>query len=71
MSPRLRPLALLLAGALASAPATAGRIEMTAEEHAQCEAEGGCIVITMQYIRNLMRESFDAGTKSCSASNRT
>lgn len=65
----MRPLALLLAGALIAAPATAGRIEMSEEEHKQCESEGGCVVVTVQFLRNLMRESIEHGAKSCS--NRT
>lgn len=63
----MRPLALLLAGALIAAPVAAGRIEMTAEEHAQCESEGGCIVITVRAVRSIYREGVEAGRASCKA----
>lgn len=60
-------LLLLLAGALIAAPATAGRIEMTAEEHAQCQAEEGCQVVTTRFLRSLYREGLEDGKASCSA----
>ena len=63
----MRPLALLLAGALAAAPATAGRIEFTAEEHAECEAQGGCQVVTMQFLKSLYRDGFEDGKATCKA----
>lgn len=62
-----KPLLLLLAGALAAAPATAGKIELTAEEHAQCESEGGCQVVTTQFLRSVFREGVEQGRASCSS----
>lgn len=62
------PLLLLLAGALAAAPATAGRIEMTAEEHELCESQGGCQVVTTQALRNIYREGVADGRAACAKS---
>ena len=63
----MRMLLLLLAGALIAAPVTAGRIEMTAEEHELCESQGGCQVVTTQALRSLYREGVEDGKATCKA----
>lgn len=57
--------ALLLAGALASAPVAAVDVQFTADEQAQCDAEGGCHVITMRALHRVMQQAHQAGQAAC------
>ena len=58
-------IALLLAGALASAPIAAAEVQFTDAEQAQCDAEGGCHVITLQALRRAMHQAHEAGKATC------
>ena len=60
-------IALLLAGAMASAPIAAAEVQFTDAEQAQCDAEGGCHVITLTALRRAMQQAHDAGRAVCKA----
>ena len=56
-------LAGLLLGAGTPAPAVewdgANTIKLTAEEAAKCAAQGGCVVITVDVLRNVVQAAQD------------
>jgi hypothetical protein len=45
-------------------PAMAVDIEFTKEEHAACEKEGGCLVMTKLHLASLMAKAHAAGCKA-------
>jgi hypothetical protein len=58
---------LLLAGALASAPVAAVDVTFTDEEREQCDAEGGCMIVTRLVLHKAQKAAFDAGKATCGA----
>lgn len=60
-------IALLLAGLLASAPLAAIEIRLTDEERTSCDAEGGCVVVTRQFLRQVRDIGKAEGLATCKA----
>lgn len=58
---------LLLAGALMSAPVAALDVRMTDEERAACDAEGGCALVTREWVRQRVEAAFAAGATAGAA----
>ena len=53
---------LLLIGLLVKS-AEAADVTMTAEEQAQCKAQGGCQMVTVQWLQEAMTKAFAAGAE--------
>ena len=56
-------IALVLSACCANAPAY--EMTMTAVEKAQCVSQGGCAVITIERIQEVMRTAYRAGQSTC------
>lgn len=69
-APRL--IVLALAGALGTCPVVAVEVTMTQDEHDKCEAQGGCEVVTRDFIRGLLQRAYSeghaAGKSACRSS---
>lgn len=61
----MKPLALLLAGALAAAPVIAAKLYLDDDEVVECNAGGGCLVVTQRYIDGLVKAAFEHGRGMC------
>lgn len=56
-----RYLTLLLASALLAAPVAAVEVSMTEDEQAMCEREGGCEIVTRNWLRGLAAKAYSDG----------
>lgn len=56
-----RYLTLLLAGAMLAAPVAAVEVSMTEDEQAMCEREGGCEIVTRNWLRALAAKAYSEG----------
>lgn len=60
----MKTAALLLAGALASAPIAAYDLSMTADERKSCDEQGGCVVVTRQWLLGRLQTAQAAGEQA-------
>ena len=59
----MKPVLLLLAGALMAAPVAALDVRMTDDERTACEAEGGCALVTREWMRQRVESAYMAGAR--------
>lgn len=62
-----RAVSWAMAVVLICQPALAIEIDATAEELEACKTEGGCALVTMQWLKRFMSEAHDAGVAQCKA----
>ena len=60
----MKTAALLMAGALASAPIAAYDLSMTADEQKSCDEQGGCVVVTRQWMTGRLQAAYAAGEQA-------
>ena len=58
-----RAIAIILSVLCANAPAY--ELAMTAQESTSCEREGGCVVISREFMRRLVMQAHSAGMATC------
>jgi len=45
-------------------------VNVSDEDMARCDAEGGCALVTKAALKRVMGEAFDAGVAACKAADR-
>ncbi len=60
-----RVVAQFMASLLVCLPALAVEIDASAAEAAQCQAEGGCVLITHKALKSLASDFYDSGYTQC------
>lgn len=56
---------LAFAGAVAAVDVSSGNFILTDEERADCRAQGGCMIVTRQWLAHEFARQRSAGTESC------
>lgn len=62
---RLALLVCFAAAAATAAQVQDGKLTFSAEEQALCARQGGCELVTRQYLQELVRRAAEAGAKAC------
>lgn len=60
-----RLVAQFMASWLVVLPALAAEIDASAAEAAQCQAEGGCVLVTNKALKALATDFYSSGYKQC------
>lgn len=54
--------------AVATSPILGVEIALTDEEKVKCVAEGGCGLVSYQWIKSKLEQEFERGKKACNSS---
>lgn len=54
--------------AITAFPIVAVEIALTDEEKVKCEAEGGCGLVSYEWIKRKLEQEFERGKKACNSS---